>query len=170
MLRQYWLRMTLGLLVALALVTTDARAQGDIDVEMVMEELTETLELSDEQAQAVAGHLQAFGLAMAAASEAAEAEDADGDEMISGLKVARSDYQESMQGTLSKEQYETYEAFMDEVMQDIFESIAELKITDLEQPLELTSDQAAALKPVMGTGIRELIAVIFEYSDKRISL
>jgi hypothetical protein len=138
-----------------------------MDVEMIVEELTEALELSDEQAQEVTGHLQAFGMAMDEASAKAENEEADGAQMISALKAARSDFQQSMKGTLSDEQYAAYEQLMDEVMQEIFESIAELRITDMRYALDLSDDQATALKPVMGSGIRGLVGVIFEYADRR---
>ena len=150
-----------------AVSTTATHAQGDLDVEMIIEELTEALELSDEQAQEVAGHLQAFGMAMDEASTQAENEEADGAQMISALKAARSDFQTSMKGTLSEEQYAAYEQLMDEVMQEIFESIAELRITDMRYELDLSDEQTAALKPVMGTGIRGLVGVIFEYADRR---
>jgi len=138
-----------------------------MDVELIIEELTEALELSDEQVQEVTGHLQAFGMALDTASAQAEAEEADGAQMITALKAARSDFQEGMQGTLSEEQYAAYEQLMDEVMQEIFESIAQLRITDMKYPVELSDEQEAALKPVMGSGIRALVAVIFEYADRR---
>jgi hypothetical protein len=157
-----------GLAIASQAAVSPALAQdGDMDVEMIVEELTEALALSDEQAQEVTGHLQAFGMAMDEASAKAENEEADGAQMISALKAARSDFQESMQGTLSEEQYAAYEQLMDEVMQEIFESIAELRITDMRYELDLSDEQAAALKPVMGTGIRGLVGVIFEYADRR---
>jgi len=155
--------------VALAAVSTSAvHAQGgDVDVEMVVAELTETLELSDEQAQEVTGHLQAFGAALDEVSAQAEAEDADGAEIISALKASRAEFQGNMKGTLSDEQYAAYEQLVDEVMQEIFESIAQLRITDLKYPLELTPEQEEALRPVMGSGIRGLVGVIFEYADRR---
>ena len=134
---------------------------------MVVAELTETLELSDEQAQEVTGHLQAFGAALDEVSAQAEAEDADGAEIISALKASRAEFQGNMKGTLSDEQYAAYEQLVDEVMQEIFESIAQLRITDLKYPLELTPEQEEALRPVMGSGIRGLVGVIFEYADRR---
>ena len=74
--------------VAFTVTMPLANAQGgDMDIEIIMEELTEAIELSDEQAQEVAGHLQALGMAMAEVSEQAEAEDADGAATISALKA-----------------------------------------------------------------------------------
>jgi hypothetical protein len=56
------------------------------------------------------------------------------------------------------------------VFQEIAESIAELRITDLRNPLALSDEQADALKPVMGTAVRGVVATIFEYGDKRMGL
>ena len=64
MLRTIW-SAALLLFALGAFTSSQAVAQEkDLDVELVMEELTEALELSDEQAQEVGGHLQAFGAAM----------------------------------------------------------------------------------------------------------
>jgi hypothetical protein len=52
----------------------------------------------------------------------------------------------------------------------MFEDIAEIRLIDLEPVLDLTPEQIEALKPVMGTGLRQIIAVVFEYGDKRLTM
>ena len=147
-----------------------AAQQGEVDVDDIVAELTDALSLSEDQATAVKGHLVQLAMDMDAATAEAEAEEPDGQKMIGDMKQARETYLDSMEDTLSDEQFATYQQMMDEIMQEIFESIAELRITDLVHPLELTDEQAAALKPVMGTAIRGVVAVIFEYGDKRMGV
>jgi len=36
--------------------------------------------------------------------------------------------------------------------------------------LDLSDDQAAALKPVMGSAMRSMVGVIFEYGDKKMNV
>ncbi len=154
-----------------ASMVTALPAQGDgMDVEGIVEELTAELELSDEQAGQVTEALQGLGMAITEATATAEDEEPDTQAMMGAVKAARADFRQQMEGILSEEQYAAYEALVDEVFQEIFESIAELKITDLRAPLELTDEQADALKPVMGTAMRGLVAVIVDYSDKRMGV
>lgn len=154
-----------------ASMVTVLPAQGDgMDVEGIVEELTAELELSDEQAGQVTEALQGLGMAITEATATAEDEEPDTQAMMGAVKAARADFRQQMEGILSEEQYAAYEALVDEVFQEIFESIAELKITDLRAPLELSDEQADALKPVMGTAMRGLVAVIVDYSDKRMGV
>jgi hypothetical protein len=151
--------------------TSDTLAQrGDLDVEGIMEELTVALELTEEQVPQVAGLLQGFGQALNEATATAEDEEPDTQKMIGGVKAARAAFQEELQEVLTPEQFTALQELVDEVFQEIFESIAELKITDMRAPLELTDEQAEALKPVMGGAMRGLVAVIFEYGDKRMGI
>ncbi len=151
--------------------TSDTLAQrGDLDVEGIMEELTVALELTEEQVPQVAGLLQGFGQALNEATATAEDEEPDTQKMIGDVKAARAAFQQQLQGVLIPEQFTALQELVDEVFQEIFESIAELKITDMRAPLELTDEQAEALKPVMGGAMRGLVAVIFEYGDKRMGI
>jgi len=160
----------LSLALSLLVVPAVQAQGGDMEVEEIVAELTEALELSDDQAAAVGEHLMQFGMDIDAATATAEDEEPNGQQMIADMKQARAAYRGSMEETLSDEQWATYEQMMDEIMQEIFESIAELRITDLRNPLELTEEQAEAMKPVLGTAIRGVVAVIFEYGDKRMGV
>ena len=43
----------------------------------------------------------------------------------------------------------------------MFNDIAEIRIMDLQEPLELTDEQYDALIPVMGSGIRQVVGILF---------
>jgi hypothetical protein len=166
------LRILTALPLILALFSGSAlHAQsGDMEVDDIVAEMTEALDLSEEQTTEVTHHLQQLAVDMDAATAKAEDEEPDTQQMIGDVKFARETYQKSMQETLTEEQWTAYTAMMDQIFQEIAESIAELRITDLRAPLSLTDDQAEALKPVMGTAVRGVVATIFEYGDKRMGV
>jgi len=139
------------------------------DAQVVLEEMTEALELSEEQQEQVEQLMGKFMQELHAATDTPEGEEGDRQAMIGGVKKARADYNKGMQGVLSKEQFEAYEALVDQVFQDIFEGLAGLKIVDLQIALELTDEQAEALEPVMGTAMRQMVAVLIEYGDQRLT-
>jgi hypothetical protein len=132
--------------------------------------MTELLELTDEQVPQVEGALHKFAVDMEAAAALAEVEEPDNQAILGAVKKARSDFKTGMKGILDKEQWETLETTLDAVFQEMFEDIAEIRLIDLEPVLDLTPEQVEALKPVMGTGMRQIIAVIFEYGDKRLTM
>lgn len=163
-------RTLIPLSLVLAGFAIPAQAQGDVEVDDIVAEMTEALSLTEEQAAAVKGHLIQLATDVDAATAKAEDEEPDGQQMIKDVKAARETYRGSMQETLTDEQWSSYQQMMDQIFQEIAESIAELRITDFRAPLSLTDDQADALKPVLGTAVRGVVATIFEYSDKRMGV
>ncbi len=159
-------RMVLTGLALLLVLPGSVLAQGDD----VLADLTEALELTDEQVPQVGALLEKFAADMDAAAALAEVEEPDNQAIIGAVKKARDDFKSGMKGVLDKEQFETLETTIDAVFQEMFEDIAEIRLIDLEPVLDLTPEQIEALKPVMGTGLRQIIAVVFEYGDKRLSM
>lgn len=160
-------RMNQVILVALLLLPVIAFAEDDSSE--ILAEMTETLGLTEEQVPQVGAVLQKFATDMEAAAAMTELEEPDNQAILGTIKKAKSDFKSGMKDVLDKEQYATLETTLDDIIQEMYEDITEIRIMDLEEPLGLTEEQAAALKPVMGTGMRDLIAVIFEYGDKRLS-
>jgi len=159
-------RMVLAGLALLLVLPGSVLAQGDD----VLADLTEALELTDEQVPQVEVLLEKFAADMDAAAALAEVEEPDNQAIIGAVKKARDDFKSGMKGVLDKEQFETLETTIDAVFQEMFEDIAEIRLIDLEPVLDLMPEQIEALKPVMGTGLRQIIAVVFEYGDKRLSM
>jgi hypothetical protein len=58
----------------------------------------------------------------------------------------------------------------EEILHEIFSEIAALRIIDLKEPLNLTDEQAEAMKPVMGKSLRDFVGTIFKYGDKRMTI
>jgi hypothetical protein len=161
------------LLTALLLIlAVPALAQEpDTDLDEIMEELTAALELSDEQVPEVEKHLTSYLVNLnESQAKYEDVEEPDPQEMISDLKQVRETYYKSMQKTLSKEQWQQYEALRESILLEIFSEIAALRIIDLKEPLTLTDEQMAAMKPVMGKSLRGVIGTLFEYGDKRLGV
>lgn len=155
--------------LALLLVLPGSVLAQDDDGD-VLANLTEALELTDEQVPQVGALLEKFAADMDAAAALAEVEEPDNQAILGAVKKARNDFKSGMKGVLDKEQFETLETTIDAVFQEMFEDIAEIRLIDLEPVLDLTPEQIEALKPVMGTGLRQIIAVVFEYGDQRLTM
>jgi hypothetical protein len=155
------------LFVLLMAVPLTASAQ---DGEEILTELTELLELTDEQVPQVKEQLGKFAVDMEAAASLAEVEEPDNQAIIGAVKKSRNDFKSGMKSVLDDGQFEKLETTLDAVFQEMFEDIAEIRLIDLEPVLDLTPDQVTALKPVIGTGLRDMIALMFEYGDKRLSM
>lgn len=159
------LRLLAGVLMVLLVSGTALAQEGDD----ILAELTEVLALTDEQIPQVQGLLEKFAADMDVATAMTEVEEPDNQAIIGAIKKARADLNSGMKGVLSEEQFQTLETTIDAIFQEIFEDIAEIRLIDLEPVLDLTPEQVEALKPVLGTGMRGMIAVIFEYGDKRLN-
>ena len=127
-----------ALLVILAL---PAQAEdSEIALEEIMAEITEALTLSDEQVPAVEAALKAYLVDLdETQAKYEDVEEPDPQEMISDLKDVRENYYESLQKTLSKEQWKQYEALRESILLEVFSEIAALRIIDLEEPLDRKS-------------------------------
>jgi len=145
-----------------------ALAQGEDDE--VLSIMTETLELTDEQVPKVEALLHQFAVDMEAAMALAEVDEPDNQAILGAVKKARSAFKSGMKDVLDKEQFETLETTLDAVFQEMFEDIAEIRLIDLEPVLDLTPEQVEELKPVMGSGMRQIVALVFEYGDKRLTM
>jgi hypothetical protein len=158
------------LTVLLFVVVTQFTFSQELDE--IVEELKEPLELTDEQEEKFAKLLGWYGVQLNEAMDKNEEADekADPKEMIGQFKTVRDAYREDLQKILSEEQYVKYQEIISNVLFEMFTDIAEIKIMDLKKPLELTDKQAEQLAPVMGKSLMEMMKVVVEYGDKRMSM
>jgi hypothetical protein len=161
------LKMILAAMAVLVALPCSVMAQGDDSDTLA--KLTAALELTDEQVPQVGAVLEKFATDMDAAAAMAEVEEPDNQAVLGAVKKARSDFKTGMKGALNKEQFQTLETTIDSIFQEMFEDIAEIRIMDLEPLLDLTPEQAEALKPIMGTALRKMIGVFFEYGDTKLN-
>lgn len=141
------------------------------DPSEIAAELQSELGLTDEQTQQAQGALERFAASIEQAHTQQElADEPDGQAMMAAVKQAKNTLNQDMQGILTPEQFEQYQQMVDEVIDEIFTTVAELKLMDMQQPLKLTDDQLSQLAPVMGDSIRSIISLVMENSDKRMGI
>jgi Spy/CpxP family protein refolding chaperone len=149
-------------------------------------ELQAELGLNDDQAGQVKTAFSKFAASIEKAHTQQEAaEEPDGQAMMAAVKQAKNTLNQDMQGILTPEQFQQYQQMVDEVMDEIFTTVAELKLMDMQEPLKLTDEQVAQLAPVMGKltdeqvaqlapvmgdSIRSIIGIVMENSDKRMGV
>lgn len=140
----------------------------DLDTSDILATLTEELSLTEEQTPKVQEALDMFTKELEAATALADEEEPDNQKILGEIKKARGDFRGRMKDTLTKEQYETFDAMVEEVIQGMFDDIAAIRIMDLEPVLDLTEEQSEALIPVMSTAIHEVMSTLYEYGDKKL--
>lgn len=150
-------------------VSTTVSAQ---ELEDVLETLTEKLELNGDQEQQVADVLKKYAVRLNETMDKYEdlPEDADPKDKLSDLKEVRDDYRKELQVVLTEDQYKKYQELIDGILNEMFTDIAEIKLMDLQKPLELTDTQMEQLAPVMGKSIMEIMKLVIENGDKRMSM
>ena len=163
---------TLMLGTCLALASNAVMAESAMgDPSDIAAELQAELGLSDDQTAQVTAAFAKFAASIEQAHTQQEvAEEPDGQAMIAAVNQAKNALNQDMQGILTPEQFQQYQQTMDEVIDEIFTTAAEIKLLDMQQPLKLTDEQMAQLAPVMGGSIRSIINLVMENSDKRMGI
>ena len=156
----------------LALASNAVMAESAMgDPSDIAAELQAELGLSDDQTAQVTAAFAKFAASIEQAHTQQEvAEEPDGQAMIAAVNQAKNALNQDMQGILTPEQFQQYQQTMDEVIDEIFTTAAEIKLLDMQQPLKLTDEQMAQLAPVMGGSIRSIINLVMENSDKRMGI
>jgi hypothetical protein len=163
---------TLALAVWLVLASSALLAESAMgDPDDLAAELQTELGLSDEQTAQVETALDKFAASIEQAHTKQElAKEPDGQAMMAAVKQARNTLNQDMQGILTPDQFQQYQQMVDEVIDEIFTTVAEIKLLDMQQPLQLSDEQMAQLTPVMGGSIRSIISLVMENSDKRMGV
>jgi len=141
------------------------------DPSEIAAEMQAELGLNDDQTAQVKSALEKFAASIEKAHTQQEAaEEPDGQAMMAAVKHARDTLNQDLQGILTPDQFQQYQQMVDDVMDEIFTTVAELKLMDMQEPLKLTDEQVAQLAPVMGDSIRSIIGIVIENSDKRMGV
>lgn len=141
------------------------------DPSEIAAEMQAELGLNDDQTAQVKTALDKFAASIEQAHTQQEvAVEPDGHAMMAAVKQARNTLNHEMQGILTPEQFLQYQKMVDEVMDEIFTTVAEIKLLDMKQPLKLTDEQMMQLAPVMGGSIRSIVSLVMENSDKRMGV
>ena len=141
------------------------------EMEVVIVNLTEKLDLSDKQVQQVQTLLIQYranldGILLK--HEGAEEPDVAG--MIGEIRGVRDNYRKDLQTILSKDQYSIYLAQIDDILTDMFNDLAEIRLMDVQNEANLTDAQLESLVPIVGKGLKSTIQLLFENAGDRLSV
>lgn len=165
--------LTIALMVFSAMssgVLVDVTVAQDDDKAEILAELKSKLELTDEQTQQVGAAMGKMTKELEATLAKHEnAEEPDGAAMIGDVKKVRDDYRKELQKILSKEQYQGYLAMVDAVMLEMMSDVAEIRLMDIQPKCTLTDEQVEQLAPIMGKGMLDMVRLLFENADKKLT-
>jgi len=157
------------LLIGAGALWSPAQAQGNPDLSDVMDTLTAQVHLTDAQKPKVEALLTAFATGWNDTVTAYENAD-DNKAEIDGLKAVQKTYQDGMQEVLSAEQMTAYNAYVDTVLHQVFNEVAELKLRDLQSQLQLTEEQITQLTPIMGTALVDVVRLLWKDAGERMGV
>lgn len=141
------------------------------EVDEIVTTVQEELALSDDQAGEMKELMVLYrGEMDRILAKYEDQEEPDVGAMISEIRDARDEYRKKLGVVLDKEQMKGYMGMVDSIIGGMFNDIAEIRLLDLQDPLELTDDQVGKLKPVMGSGLHGLVKVVFENAGTRLSV
>ena len=158
-------------IIALFCILFSVSSASAQESDEIVAELKAPLGLSDEQAQQMSGLMTKYKEQMdKTLAKHEDAEEPDVEAMIADLRGVRDGYRNELSKILSKEQYQAYLSKVDEIVLEMFNDIAEIRLIDMQPKLTLTDEQVEKLKPVLGKSMREIVRIIFENAGTRLGI
>lgn len=139
--------------------------------EEVIVNLTELLDLSDKQVSQVQTLILQYRARLDGVllkHEGAEEPDVAG--MIGEIRDARDNYRKDLQEIISKNQYDIYLEKINEILTDMFNDLAEIRLMDVQREANLTDNQLESLVPIVGKGLKNTVQLLFENAGGRLSV
>jgi Spy/CpxP family protein refolding chaperone len=161
---------TLLILSVIALMAgTQAKAQADM--EEVMTNLQESLDLSDKQVTQVQTLMVQYRAKLdGVLLKYEDEEEPDVGKMIGEIRDVRDGYRKDLQGILSKDQYNAYIDQIDNILQGMFNDLAEIRLMDVQPQIDLTDGQLESLVPIVGKSLLSTVRLLFENAGTRLSV
>ena len=160
----------LGLSLLVFAMSISLQAQ-DRDAEEVMGMLTEMLDLSEKQQKEVGALLAKYKTNMDYILLKYEGEEEpDVGAMIGEIRDERDNYRKELSGLLSPNQYDTYMAKVNEVLTQMFNDLAEIRLIDIQPKMDLTDSQLESLVPIVGKSLMSTVQLLFENAGTRLGV
>ncbi len=141
------------------------------EVDEIAATISSELELSDEQAGEMKELMTIYrGELDRTLAKYEGQEEPDPGAMIGEIRDIRDEYRAKLSKVLTKDQMNGYTGIIDGVLIEMFNDIAEIRLMDLQDPLELSDGQVEKLIPIMGKGLHGMIKIIFENAGTRLTL
>ena len=161
----------IGLAFLIAATTSLMSQNRESDAEEVMAMLTEMLDLSESQQGQVGALLAKYKTNMDYILLKYEGEEEpDVGAMIGEIRDERDGYRKELQGILSPNQYDTYMAKVNDVLTQMFNDLAEIRLIDIQPKMDLTDSQLESLVPIVGKSLMSTVQLLFENAGTRLGV
>jgi len=90
--------------------------------------------------------------------------------MIGEIRAQRDQLNKGLKGVLSNNQLETYQVKLNDILIDMFNDLAEIRLIDLQPSMDLTDKQIEDLKPIIGKSLLQTVRLLFENAGTRLTL
>ena len=145
-------------------ITTDSIASTDSDD--IVELLAHELKLDDQQKQNLNTEMERYANQLNQLIEDQEAEDADPDALIKGVKQAQDGHNQELEKIFTKEQVQQYNALKEKVIKGMFNDLAEIKLMDIQPKTSISDEQVTELVPILGNSMYSIIKIAWENAGK----
>jgi len=150
---------------------TSIQAQDQDVSEEMMANMTEMLDLSEVQQGQISEMLIKYrGRIDWILAKYEGEEEPDVGAMIGEIRAERDAYRKELGGVLSPDQYDIYMAKVNEVLTDMFQDLAEIRLWEIQPAVALTDKQVADLKPIIGKSLMQTVQLLFENAGQKLSL
>jgi len=151
----------IGILLAF---TTNSMASTDSDD--IVAFLAQELKLDDQQKQSLGQEMQRYSNQLNQLIEDQEAEDADPDALIKGVKQAQDGHNKELEQIFTKEQLQQYNALKEKVIRGMFNDLAEIMLLDIQPKTSISNEQVSELVPILGNSMYSIIKIAWENAGK----
>ena len=158
------------LLLGIVLASLSVSAQ-EHDAGEMMAKLTKALDLSEKQQTQVQTLVVNYKSSVDLVLLKYEGqEEPDVGAMIGEIRDTRDVFREGLQGFLSPNQYDTYLDMVEQILTDMFNDIALVRLLDFQPEVGLTDNQVTDLVPVLGKSLLSTMAVLIDNAGERLSV
>jgi len=152
-------------------VLISAQSFAQQDMEEVVANLQESLDLSDKQVTQVQNLMVQYRAKLdGVLLKYEDEEEPDVGKMIGEIRDVRDGYRKDLQGVLSKDQYNNYINQIDNILQGMFNDLAEIRLMDVQPQIDLTDGQLESLVPIVGKSLLSTVRLLFENAGTRLSV
>jgi hypothetical protein len=151
-----------------SLLSTTSASMADKDFDEVIMFLSQELKLKDDQTQQLTAAFEKFANTLDQLLEAQEAEDADPDALIKGVKQAQDAHNKELQKILTADQFKQYNALREKAIKEMLSDLAEIKLMDIQPKTTISNEQVSQLAPIMGDSMYKIIKIAWENYGKRL--
>ena len=166
-----WVNITFSIITILMvgmLVVTTTDSMASTDSEDIVEFLAQELKLDDQQKQNLGVEMDKYANQLNQLVEDQEAEDADPDALIKGVKKAQDGHNKELEKIFTPEQFKQYNALKEKIIKGMFNDLAEIKLMDIQPKTSISDEQVSQLVPILGNSMYNIVKIAWENAGKKL--